>query len=151
MPGRRNGWQIPAEQSFFDLPADSREPADVIVCDTMGQLQTLYGLSDVAFIGGSLVPVGGHNPIEAALCGQPLVMGPHTWNFDEVVAAFADADCLTRVESATQLASAVVAAFEDDRVRAAAGTQALQVVEQNRGATARLLALLRSRIAAAVT
>ena len=141
----------PAEQSFFDLPADSREPADVIVCDTMGQLQTLYGLSDVAFIGGSLVPVGGHNPIEAALCGQPLVMGPHTWNFDEVVAAFADADCLTRVESATQLASAVVAAFEDDRVRAAAGTQALQVVEQNRGATARLLALLRSRIAAAVT
>ena len=133
------------------LPADPRKPAQVIVCDIMGQLQYLYGLSDVAFLGGSLVPVGGHNPIEAALCGQPLVMGPHTWNFDEVVAAFADADCLTRVESASQLAGAVIAAFENDEVRTAAGTRALQVVEQNRGATGRLLALLRSRIAAAVT
>ena len=148
---RSDGPAGPFEPPVSDLWGDPKKPAQVIVCDTMGQLQTLYGLSDVAFIGGSLVPVGGHNPIEAALCGQPLVMGPHTWNFDEVVAAFADADCLTRVESATQLASAVVAAFEDDRVRAAAGAQALQVVEQNRGATGRLLALLRSRIAAAVT
>ena len=125
-------------------------PAQVFVCDIMGRLQTLYGLSQVAFLGGSLVPVGGHNPIEAALCGQPLVMGPHTFNFDEVVAAFARAQCLTRVETPAQLADAVTAAFDDDAARTAAGARALQVVEENRGATERLLDLLRTRIRAAI-
>ena len=124
--------------------------ADVVVCDTMGQLQTLYGLSEIAFIGGSLVPVGGHNPIEAALCRQPLVMGPHTWNFDEAVAAFAEAGCLERVQTAVQLGDAVIAAFEDEETRVAAGACALQVVEENGGATARVLDLLRARIRAAI-
>ncbi|MCY4566119.1 MAG: lipid IV(A) 3-deoxy-D-manno-octulosonic acid transferase [Gammaproteobacteria bacterium] len=128
-----------------DAPSAS---ADVVVCDTMGQLQTLYGLSELAFIGGSLVPVGGHNPIEAALCRQPLAMGPHTWNFDEVVAAFAEADCLARVQTAAQLGEVVIAAFKDEEARAAAGAHALQVVEENRGATARLFDLLRTRIRA---
>ena len=123
---------------------------DVIVCDAMGQLQTLYGLSQVAFLGGSLVPFGGHNPIEAALCRQPLVIGPHAWNFDGIVAAFAAAQCLTEVRTAAQLADAVMAAFGDDAARAAAGGQALRTVQDNRGATARLLDLLRTRIRAAV-
>ena len=126
------------------------EPAQVVVCDTMGQLQYIYGLSKVAFLGGSLVPVGGHNPIEAALCSQPLVMGPHTFNFDEVAATFAAAQCLTRAETAAQLADAVIAAFEDDAARTAAGARALRVVEENRGATERLLELLRTRIRAAI-
>ena len=121
----------------------------VVVCETMGQLQTLYGLSEIAFLGGSLVPHGGHNPIEAALCGQPLVIGPHTHNFDEVVAAFAAAGCLTRVVTAAGLADAVLAAFADDEARAVAGARALQVVQANRGATDRLLDLLQTRIRAA--
>ena len=131
-------------------PAASPASADVVVCDTMGQLQTLYGLSEIAFIGGSLVPVGGHNPIEAALCRQPLVMGPHTWNFDEAVAAFAEAGCLERVQTAAQLGDAVIAAFEDEETRVAAGARALQVVEENGGATARVLDLLRARIRVAI-
>ena len=139
-----------SEPLLAALPADPPQQAQVIVCDTMGQLRYLYGLSDVAFLGGSLVPVGGHNPIEAALCRQPLVTGPHTFNFDEVVAAFAAAQCLTRVRTAAQLADAVIAAFEDDGARHAAGARALQVVEKNRGATARLLNLLRTRIRAAI-
>ena len=123
---------------------------DVIVCDTMGQLQYLYGLSEIAFLGGSLVPVGGHNPIEAALYRQPLVTGPHTWNFADVFAAFAAAGCLTQAATAEQLAAAVIAAFQDEGTRAAAGTRALQVIDDNRGATVRLQELLRNRIRAAI-
>ncbi|MDE0063624.1 MAG: 3-deoxy-D-manno-octulosonic acid transferase, partial [Gammaproteobacteria bacterium] len=140
-----------SESTQNDDSANRGEPAQVIVCDTMGQLQTLYGLSHIAFLGGSLVPVGGHNPIEAALCSQPLVVGPHTFNFEEVVAAFAAAQCLSRVETPAQLADTVIAAFEDAAARTAAGARALQAVEQNRGATERLLELLRTRIDAAST
>ncbi len=120
----------------------------VIIWNSLGQLQTLYGLAQIAFLGGSLVPAGGHNPIEAALCGQPLVMGPHTWNFDEVVAAFEAADCLTRVATAEQLADAVSAGFADAAGRIAAGERARQVVRENRGASERLLDLLGNYISA---
>ena len=140
-----------SESTQNDHSAYPGKPAQVIVCDTMGQLQTLYGLSHIAFLGGSLVPVGGHNPIEAALCSQPLVVGPHTFNFEEVVAAFAAAQCLSRVETPAQLADTVMAAFEDAAARTAAGARALQAVEQNRGATECLLELLRTRIHAAST
>ena len=138
------------ESAPAPVSAPGTEPADIIVCNTMGQLQYLYGLSQIAFLGGSLVPVGGHNPIEPALCRQPLVTGPHTWNFADVFAAFDAADCLARVKSAEQLAAAVIAAFEDADARSAAGERAWQVVEENRGATARLLGLLRARIRAAI-
>ena len=140
-----------SESMRNDDSANRGKPAQVIVCDTMGQLQTVYGLSRIAFLGGSLVPIGGHNPIEAALCSQPLVIGPHTFNFEEVAAAFAAAECLARVETPAQLADAVIAAFEDDAARTAAGARALRVVEENRGATERLFELLRTRIRAAST
>ncbi len=120
----------------------------VVVCDGFGLLQTLYGLSQVAFVGGSLAPVGGHNPIEAALCGASLVMGPHTFNFTEVVAAFVAAGCLTTVRDASDLAAAVLAGFADAAAREAAGLRAGEVVRDNRGAAERLLALLRPRIQA---
>ena len=143
-------WAPRMEPALAAVAVPSTEPADIFVCNTMGRLQYLYGLSEIAFLGGSLVPVGGHNPIEPALCRQPLVTGPHTWNFADVFAAFAATDCLARVESAEQLAAAVIAAFEDADARNAAGERAWQVVEENRGATARLLELLRARIRAAI-
>ena len=79
-----------ADSGFMSasLSLPPSEAIDVVVCDQMGALQTLYGLSQVAFIGGSLVSRGGHNPIEAAICGQPLLMGPSDFNFTEVAAAF---------------------------------------------------------------
>ncbi len=117
----------------------------------MGQLQTLYGLSKVAFLGGSLVSVGGHNPIEAAICAQPVIMGPETFNFPDVVAAFVDAECLTMVRDADELAGAVIECFDDEPVRVARGERARQVVADNRGATERLLDLLGAEIRAAIT
>ena len=141
--------EIMKQQAERDATRNRPAPPQVLVCDSMGQLQQLYGLSDIAFLGGSLVPAGGHNPIEAALCGQPLVAGPHTFNFSQVMAAFAEAGCLTRVRTAGQLAEAVLAGLQNEGQRRAAGRRALQAVAARRGAKARLLDLLRREIGAA--
>ena len=135
----------PREQ-MAELTAESKDAADVVVVGAMGLLQTLYGLSEVAFIGGSLVPKGGHNPIEAALCAKPLITGPQVFNFVEVTAAFSVQGCLTTVCDAPQLAQAVLANLEDEDARQAAGQKALQVVKDNGGATGRLLGLLRGTL-----
>lgn len=120
----------------------------VLLCDTMGELQYLYGLSQVAFLGGSLVPVGGHNPIEAAVCGQPLIMGPETFNFPDVVAAFTDAGCLFLATNAEALAARLQGLLGDAHQLAGLGAAARQVVVQNTGASERLLELLRAEIRA---
>ncbi len=121
---------------------------DVMLADTMGELLYLYGLSQVAFLGGSLVSVGGHNPIEAAICAQPLVMGPETFNFPDVVAAFSDAGCLTLVSDAASLADVVAEHLRDEGQRCELGRKAEQVVARNRGATVRLEKLLAAELQA---
>ncbi|MCZ6641502.1 MAG: lipid IV(A) 3-deoxy-D-manno-octulosonic acid transferase [Gammaproteobacteria bacterium] len=124
----------------------SNPSMDVIVADTMGQLLYLYGLSEVAFIGGSLVPAGGHNPIEAAICAKPLLMGPEVFNFRDVVAAFHDSGALQLVHDAEDLAANVAELFADTAERKRRGEVALQVVADNTGTTHRLLELLRAEI-----
>ncbi len=143
---RERGFRV-ARQSEPE-PGDPR--ADVILGDVMGQLLYLYGLSQAAFLGGSLVPVGGHNPIEPALWGQPLLMGPETFNFPDVVARFVEAGCLVTVQDAGGLAASLAALLSDPEARASAATAARQVVMANRGAGERLLTLLAAQIDAAV-
>ena len=140
--------EMAADRGFSSasLSLPPSEPVDVVVGDRMGVLQTLYGLSQVAFIGGSLVPRGGHNPIEAAICGQPLLMGPSDFNFTEVAAAFSEADCLARVRNAGELAEAVIKHLGDTPGRRQAGQRALGVVRNNSGALAKTKALLREHI-----
>ena len=122
---------------------------DVILGDTMGELLYLYGLADVAFLGGSLVSVGGHNPIEAAVCKVPLIMGPQTFNFPDVVAAFSEAGCLSLATDAQTLSALVADYLSDTEGRKAAGAAAARVVAENTGAMDRLLELLTAEIRAA--
>lgn len=129
-------------------PSVSEGHFDLVLGDTMGDLLYLYGLSQIAFLGGSLVSAGGHNPIEAAVCAQPLVMGPETFNFPDVVAAFSDAGCLHLVTDAQGLSAVVGDYFADSAARRQKGFAAARVVEQNRGATDRLLDLLRAQLRA---
>jgi 3-deoxy-D-manno-octulosonic-acid transferase len=112
--------------------------AQVIVGDTMGQLIYLYGVAQIAFIGGSLVPHGGHNPIEAAAAGLPLLMGPHDFNFTSVVALFESAGCLHRVVDAVNLAASVNVLLEDDARRLSESNRAREVVAAHAGATQRI-------------
>ncbi|RTR05623.1 lipid IV(A) 3-deoxy-D-manno-octulosonic acid transferase [Halomonas nitroreducens] len=112
----------------------------VYLGDTMGELAAFYGAADLAFVGGSLVPVGGHNLLEPAARGVPVLTGPALANFEDVAEALREREALVEVADAAALAEALQALFADApaRERLAAAGQA--VVEANRGALARTLA-----------
>lgn len=112
---------------------------DVVIGDVMGTLLTLYGVADVAFVGGSLVVQGGHNPIEAAVWGKPLIVGPHVFNFQAVVDGFREAGALTQVADAATLATAVCRLMSDRDVSAAQGAKGAEVVAASAGALDRTL------------
>jgi 3-deoxy-D-manno-octulosonic-acid transferase len=145
-PNRRQEVSELIERSGFSYgrmsDGDELAAVDVILGDTMGRLLYLYGLSQVAFVGGSLIQHGGHNPIEAAVCAQPVLMGPQLYNFPDVAAAFQAAGCLAVVGDAAALAREVIRYLTESDQRRAAADTALEVVSANRGATDRLLALL---------
>ena len=135
-------------------PEDGREggsegpvrATDVIVGDVMGTLLSLYGLADVAFVGGSFVEVGGHNPIEPALCGVPAISGPHQFNFTDVMEALEHVGSLVTVSDAAALAVQILIWLDDPRAAEAAGAAGLGVIEANRGAQARITQLIEERL-----
>ena len=114
---------------------------NVLIVDVMGQLLYWYGVAEVAFLGGSLVPVGGHNPIEAAVHGTPMLMARYRFNFAEITQQFADAGCLGLVDGES-LAGAVADLLADSELRATQGRKAREVINANRGASDKLLARL---------
>ena len=124
----------------FNHPAVDRSGTQVLVGDTLGELLFLYALADLAFVGGSLIPNGGHNLLEPAALGKPLLAGPHLFNFLEIAAQLREAGDLLEVADAGQLHAALSLLFADPaeaRRRAEAG---LGVLRANQGALARLLA-----------
>jgi len=118
----------------------------VWVGDTMGELPLLLAVTDVAFVGGSLVPVGGHNILEPAALGIPSVFGPHMFNFADIAAAALDAGAATQVHAEGELAPALARYLRQRDCRAAAGAAALRFVAANRGALHKALALIDSAI-----
>ena len=113
----------------------------IVVGDTLGELRLFYAAADIAFVGGSLVPTGGHNILEPAQAGLPVISGPHTFNFQEAVDLLVAGDALVLVEDAQQLAAAVIQYINDADLRRAAGGRAKQIVAANRGALERTLAV----------
>ena len=121
--------------------ASGETKTQVLIVDVMGQLLYWYGVAQVAFLGGSLVPIGGHNPIEAGVNGTPMVMARYRFNFAEITEQFAEAGCLGLVD-ADSLAAAVADLLEDPELRAVQGRAAHTVIDANRGASNKLLARL---------
>ena len=117
------------------------EKTQVLIVDVMGQLLYWYGVAQVAFLGGSLVPVGGHNPIEAAIHGTPMLMARHRFNFAEITERFAESGCLGFVD-ADNLADAVADLLADPELRDTQGRKAREVIDANRGASDKLLSRL---------
>jgi len=120
------------------LPAGT----EVLVGDTMGELQRLYAAADVAFIGGSLVPHGGQNLLEACAVEVPVVFGPHMFHFEEISAMALERGAARQVLDVAGLTDAVALYFEQPGLRRAAGRAAHTLVTDNRGALARTLALI---------
>jgi 3-deoxy-D-manno-octulosonic-acid transferase len=111
----------------------------VYLADTMGELPLLFAASDVAFVGGSLVPTGGHNLLEPAALGLPVVTGPHLFNFREIAALLLEQGAALRVQSGAELGDTVAALFDDAERREAMGRRGRETVAANRGARERIL------------
>ena len=111
----------------------------VLLGDTMGELLFLYALADIAFVGGSLVPTGGHNPLEPAALALPVIMGPHVFNFLEISAMLREAGALEQVDDAEGLATEVRRLIELPRDARRMGEAGVAVMRANQGALQRLL------------
>jgi len=143
-PERFNSvFQLCQREGFATVRRSSGEPVvaqtQVLLGDTMGELLFLYALADIAFVGGSLVPNGGHNLLEPAALAKPVLSGPHLFNFLEIAAKLRDAAALEEVDDVQGLAVAVQRLFElpqDAQRMAQAG---LTVMQLNQGALQRLL------------
>jgi 3-deoxy-D-manno-octulosonic-acid transferase len=117
--------------------------ADVVLVDTMGELGALWGLADLAFVGGSLDGRrGGQNMIEPAAYGAAVVFGPHVWNFRDTAEKLLAAGAAVQVPDRVELEAAVHALLGDPAERTRLGTAAQQFVRKQQGATARTVALL---------
>jgi 3-deoxy-D-manno-octulosonic-acid transferase len=118
------------------------ESTDVFLGDTMGEVPLFYAASDIAFVGGSLVPVGGHNLLEPAALGLPVITGPYVFNAQEIADMFVDLGACRMVRNAEELAAAVTELVENPGAARDLGRKGMEIVVQNRGALKRLLALL---------
>ena len=133
------GWKA-IRRSSLDLNEPLDENCDVLILDSIGELAGLYSLADAVFVGGSLVPSGGHNILEPAWFSKPPVFGPSMENFREMAARFSSTGAGVQVSSAAQLGKVWVDLIQDPSRSAEMGRKARALVDANRGATARTLA-----------
>jgi len=113
------------------------ERLDIILLDTIGDLSCVYSVADVAFVGGSLVDCGGHNPLEPAQFGVPILMGPSFENFRDIVREISLADSIQIVDNQDELANGFLAMLTNQNVAQAMGRRARQALEDRQGATER--------------
>ena len=125
-----------------ELNAQNPNPPRVLLLDTIGELAYLYQLADVVFVGGSLVPTGGHNIIEVAYFSKPILFGPHMENFKEISNAFLESDAALQVHSGEELPETIAKLLQDPATRETLGGKARQVIEDNQGAVGRTLEIV---------
>jgi len=113
--------------------------AEVLLLDSIGELAGILVLADVVFMGGSLVPTGGHNILEAAYWAKPVVFGPHMENFQDIARLFLEAEACVQVRDGKELAESVLKLFGDHAAGQQLGARSKRVLEKQTGATARVL------------
>lgn len=136
---RRCGWNV-ARRS--ELRVDVEPRYDVVILDTIGELAQLYQVATAVFVGGSLVDAGGHNILEPAVFGKPIVFGPYMQNFAEIARAFVDNGAAIQVRTGRELEPALLDLLGDPVKRARLGAAARALVEANRGARTKSLAAI---------
>ena len=125
-----------------DLPIDSEPRVDAVILDTIGELAQLYQIATAVFVGGSLVPAGGHNILEPAVHGRPIIFGPHMDNFAEIADAFLTKGAAIQVRTDRELEDAVVSLMADPVRRLRLGAAARALVDENRGSKDKTLNVL---------
>lgn len=135
----QDGWRV-VRRSQLQADASLPEDADILVLDSVGELAGLYRLADATFVGGSLIPSGGHNILEPALFGKPPCFGPSMENFRDMANLFLEREAGMKVESGPALGHAWIRLIEDAWLRERMGAAAQTLVTENSGATARVLA-----------
>lgn len=136
---RAEGWKV-ARRS--DLAVDAEPRVDIVILDTIGELATIYQIGTIVFVGGSLVATGGHNVLEPAVFGKPIVFGPHMENFLEIAEAFVTNGAGVQLKNEEQLDDAFVELMGDPVRRARLGAAARALVEANRGANDKSIGVL---------
>ena len=134
---RRSAWRDQALESIPPL-----KPGQIVLLDTIGELASVYSLASVAFVGGSLIPAGGHNPLEPAQFGVPIVMGPHYANFRAITEDLLAHNAL-RIAGKEELAGTLIELLKDSAEADAMGARAKEVFDRQAGATARCVTALR--------
>ena len=124
------GFTVSRRSTWVDSPA----PADVWIGDSLGEMALYYAMADAALLGGSFAPLGGQNLIEAAACGCPVVMGPHTFNFADAAELAQEAGAALRVASMQEGVERAVALVRDGEARAAASEAGERFAAEHRGA-----------------
>jgi 3-deoxy-D-manno-octulosonic-acid transferase len=133
------GWGVARRT---ELAVDAEPRVDVVILDTIGELAQLYKVATVVFVGGSLVDAGGHNILEPAVFGKAIVFGPHMHNFTEIARTFIENRGAVQVQADAELENVLVELLSDPVKRAGLGAAARALVEANRGARARTLAVI---------
>ena len=136
---RRSGWNVARRN---DLRVDTDPRHDVVILDTIGELAQLFQIATAVFVGGSLVDAGGHNILEPAGFGKPLVFGPYMQNFAEIARTFLDNGAAIQIRNGRELEPALVELLRDPVHRAKLGAAARALVEANRGAREKTLRVL---------
>ena len=144
---RRSAMEDSGVPSGVATPGVATPGVKVLLGDSMGEMFTYYAACDVAYIGGSLLPLGGQNLIEASALGKPVLLGPHTFNFSLVSEDAIDAGAALRIEDARAMLRAAVRLMNDPGRRVDMGVKALAFAAQHRGAAQRTMALLQPLVA----
>src|SRR5690606_20929361 len=141
------GDTVVRRSAFGDAPATSDLNTDVWLGDSMGEMPLYYALADVALLGGSFAPLGGQNLIEAAACGCPIVMGPHTFNFAEAAQLSQAAGAARRVDGMAEGVAAALATTGDEKRRMQMARRSREFAGQHRGAAARMAQAIAALVA----
>jgi 3-deoxy-D-manno-octulosonic-acid transferase len=131
-------WQVARRSDNTVIDSNT----DIVIGDTMGELLAFYGAADIAFVGGSLVPVGGHNLIEPAAWSCPIISGPYLFNFSEVQRLLQENNALAIAKNFDELVATIKNWLTDETLRKNAGECARQVADNNRGALKKLCMLI---------
>jgi 3-deoxy-D-manno-octulosonic-acid transferase len=141
---RQAGLTVSLRSNGISCPSGTQ----CFVVDAMGELLGFYAAADVAFVGGSLEPIGGHNVLEPAALSKPVLFGPHTANFADITRQLLESEAAFRVADTEQLEAAVRRLFSAPDLRDRMGRAGFRLVRSGQGAVARTLEMIEAQLTA---